>query len=426
MDDNEKFPHAASNCLFPKIFQSFRTAVYFKSILIAFMAVTVIALAGWLMDLSNTVVVDENGQTELHKYLQSPGQLELFMEADTEGLQHTGVFSSFWRFSTKAFHGTVNSLVLLELEGVKAGVGDYVRATTWAVKYHPVYCIIFALVKLCILALAGGAICRISALQFSSGEKPGLIESLRFSVKRFFSLLFAPLVPLTICSVAGAAVVVLGLLASIPRAGELIMCLFLLPVLFVGAFVAILLIGTFAGFNLMFPAVAYDGSNCCDAMSRSFSYVCSRPWRFVFYTVVAAVYGAICYVFVRFCVFLTLISTHWLVRLGHGVFVKEDGSDKLARIWARPEFLNLSGSGAAAPLNWTESVAALLVYLVVLTVIGLLVSFVISFFFSANTIIYSLMRSSVDNTAHEEIYMPSEEDQTQLDEPQGDQKSPQD
>ena len=88
-------------------------------------------------------------------------------------------------------------------------------------------------------------------------------------------------------------------------------------------------------------------------------------------------------------------------------------NSKLVRIWARPEFGNLLGSGAASA-NWTESVAGFLVYLLMLAVIGLLASFIISFYFSANTIIYSLMRNRVDNTALEEIYTPSEEGQIEL------------
>jgi hypothetical protein len=44
-----------------------------------------------------------------------------------------------------------------------------------------------------------------------------------------------------------------------------------------------------------------------------------------------------------------------------------------------------------------------------LVVVGLVVSFIISFYFSANTIIYSLMRGKVDHTPREDIYMPFEE-----------------
>ena len=126
-----------------------------------------------------------------------------------------------------------------------------------------------------------------------------------------------------------------------------------------------------------------------------------------FYTALAAVYGVICYLFVRLFAFLLLIAPYTVLRIG--VF----NNSKLVRIWARPEFGNLLGSSAASA-NWTESVAGFLIYLLMLAVIGLLASFIISFYFSANTIIYSLMRKRVDNTALEEIYTPSEEGQIEL------------
>jgi hypothetical protein len=81
------------------------------------------------------------------------------------------------------------------------------------------------------------------------------------------------------------------------------------------------------------------------------------------------------------------------------------------RIWSKPEYLNLLGSQAEASANWTESLAAFLIHLILLAVIGLLVSFVISFYFSANTVIYSLMRNRVDNTALEEIYTLTDENE---------------
>ena len=44
-----------------------------------------------------------------------------------------------------------------------------------------------------------------------------------------------------------------------------------------------------------------------------------------------------------------------------------------------------------------------------MAVVVLVVSYIISFYFSANTIIYSLMRKKVDNTALEDVYTISEE-----------------
>jgi uncharacterized membrane protein YgaE (UPF0421/DUF939 family) len=57
--------------------------------------------------------------------------------------------------------------------------------------------------------------------------------------------------------------------------------------------------------------------------------------------------------------------------------------------------------------------ASFLIYLTLLAIIGLLVSFVISFYFSASTIIYALMRNRVDNAAIEDVYTPAAEVKTE-------------
>jgi hypothetical protein len=178
--------------------------------------------------------------------------------------------------------------------------------------------------------------------------------------------------------------------------------------LIAGALITIVLIGAVAGFNLMFPAVAYDGSDCFDAISRSFSYVYAKPWRMGFYTVIAAVYGAICYIFVRFFAFLLLWVTHLSLQFG----VLGDNK-KLTVLWSRPTFMNLCDPPDWAATNWSQAVAGVIIYLLLLAVVLLVVSFIISFYFSANTIIYSLMRKKVDNTALDDVYSPFEEVDTE-------------
>ena len=176
-----------------------------------------------------------------------------------------------------------------------------------------------------------------------------------------------------------------------------------MPVLLAGVAIAILLIGTIAGFNLMFPAIAYEGSDGFDAISRSFRYVFSKPWHMAFYTAIAAVYGSVCYLFVRFLAFLVLQSSYWFLSLG----IKDA---KLAAIWPEPAFTNMSGITSSAAANWAQATAAFVIHLFVLVIIGLVVSFITSFYFSANTIIYSLLRNKVEKTATDEIYIPLEEE----------------
>jgi hypothetical protein len=204
--------------------------------------------------------------------------------------------------------------------------------------------------------------------------------------------------------VAGAFLFLLGVLGNIPLGlGELLVGLFVWLGLIAGAIVAFVVIGAAAGFNLMFPAIAYDGSDGLDAVSRSFNYVYAKPWRMGFYTVTAFVYGAICYFFVRFFAYLLLWATYTGLRLGAGLDSAKGLPDKVAAIWQQPSFSQLlvySTQTASA----SERVAALLVYLSVLVIVGIVVSFIISFYFSSNTVIYALMRNKVDGTALDEIY----------------------
>jgi hypothetical protein len=89
------------------------------------------------------------------------------------------------------------------------------------------------------------------------------------------------------------------------------------------------------------------------------------------------------------------------------------GNKKLTAIWPGPSLTNLVDPPDLAAANWSETVAAVLVYLLLLAVVVLVVSFILSFYFSANTIIYSLMRNKVDNTALDDIYTLSVEVETE-------------
>lgn len=406
--------------LFTKIFQTFRMAIQPTKFIITFSALAIISLSGWLMDFSKTVCVARNNDgetisTELQIYMMNPAQVDFFTENYKEQ-QGEGVFSTLWHFGSQKYHNSLKELFELNLASIVQNLADSFTALRWALRYHLIYCIIFAAITLAVTSIAGGAICRISALQVARGEKPGLTEALRYSIRRFTSFFTAPLAPITIIAFIGLFVFLLGLLGNIPKAGELLVGIGLPLALIAGILIAVVVIGTFAGFNLMFPAVAYDGSDCFDAISRSFSYVYARPWRMLLYTLIALVYGSICYIFVRFFAFLSLIFCHWFLRLGLWAKNGSLETNKLEAIWPEPEFMKFLDPSSLVVTNWTEKAAAFLVYLFLLVIIGLVVSFIINFYFSVNTIIYSLLRNKVDNTSLEDIYTPAE--QSEIDLPQ--------
>ncbi len=175
----------------------------------------------------------------------------------------------------------------------------------------------------------------------------------------------------------------------------------------------LVLLGTGGGFNLMYPTIAVEGSDSFDAISRSFSYVYARPWRMLFYTLVAILYGALCYVFVRYFIAIMLILTHHFV--GAGMFVNVDGSrvplDLWNTMWPAPETHGFTYDVDWLTLGPAQSLAAFLVSFWVYITVGMLGAFAISFYFSANTIIYYLMRREVDATELDDVYLEqSEED----------------
>jgi len=398
---------AEDRLIFTNIFKTFRIAIRPGNLIIALLAVATISLAGWLMDFSDSVIAaaQPGGSNELNVYINNPAKLSTYIEQNKDTDKRTGVFITIWHFAETKFQKIVYSVFAFDLPSVVKNIAEYFKAVLWAVKYHFIYTLIFSLFELAVIAVAGGAICRMTALQFAKAEKPPLSEGLRYSFKKFLSLLTAPIAPLIIIIFISLFICLLGLLGNIPWAGELLIAIFLFPALLAGALIAILLIGTVASLPLMYPAIAYDNSDCFDALSRAFSYIYSRPWRMGFYTAVAAVYGSICYIFVRFFVFLILASVHSVLEFA--IFVNPPGRNqnisKLNLIWPEPSFTNIFGTSTFISTGFSESAAAFLIHLTLLASLALLVSFIISFYFTANTIIYALLRKKVDNTDFDQI-----------------------
>jgi len=390
--------------LFPRICQAFRMSIQPSKLILAFGALAVICLTGWLMDSISRTVVVTDGATELDVYRIGDSMHLDYVRPPATVTTRTGVFATLWNFNTRHLQSAVRALFELDIYDVISNIVACFLAIVWAFRHHTIYSLIFFAVVLAAMSIAGGAICRIAAVQFAQGDRPGLTAAVRFSVRKFISFFTAPIAPILVILIAGAVIMLLGLWGNIPVVGELSVGL-LLPFVFVAAAViAVIAIGTLAGLSLMFPSIAYEDSDCFDAISRSFSYVYARPWRAGFYMVVAFVYGAICYVFVRFFVFLLLWITYGFLQVG---FMRDNA--KLHVIWREPTFEDLLSVSAAATRDWSTAVAAFLIYFWVLVVVGLMVSFVISFYFSASTILYALLRKRVDLIPLEDVCTYPEE-----------------
>ncbi len=281
----------------------------------------------------------------------------------------------------------------------------------WLMTQHPLYFILFGSYALVIWSIFGGAISRIAAVHVARDEKLSIRSALMFSGGKFFSFLFAPLIPMMIVVGIGLLVTAGSALANIPYLGPIIVGAAFLLALAAGFFMALVLLGLIGGFNLMYPTVAVEGSDSFDAISRSFSYLYARPWRLGFYTIISVVYGAVSYLFVRFFIYVMLLLAHKFA--GLAIFTTTEGAVPLwTSLWASPSTAaRLSYDVDTLGLTFAQEIGARLIWFWVHLVIAMLGAFVVCFYFSANTIIYYLMRKEVDATELDDVYLEQMDDE---------------
>jgi len=296
---------------------------------------------------------------------------------------------------------------ILEMLMVVAGV-------QWLFAEHWLYAVLLVLATLAIWALFGGAMHRVAALQAGREEKISPFEALRFARSRFLSFFCAPLMPLAFIAALGVLLMGGGLLTNIPLVGPLLVGLLFIFALLLGLLIAFLFVGLLGGVGLMYPTIAVEGSDCFDAMSRSFTYIFSRPWRAGLYAGAALVHGAICYVFIRLFAFVALAATHCFVKVavctGGETLPGVVDPDKLDVLWAAPTFQNLHTWNWEA-MTAAQGIGAVVIMAWVYLIVGLVAAFALSYFTSAMTMIYYLLRREVDATDVDEVYIGEDEDE---------------
>lgn len=237
---------------------------------------------------------------------------------------------------------------------------------------------------LAVWAVFGGAISRIAAVQFARDVEIGIWPALKFSGTKFLSYVTAPLLPMVFFGVFWVLSLLAGLFGRIPVVGEAVVAvLWFLPLLF-GLAMAVTLLFLAVTWPLMFATISVEGSDAFDGFSRSYGYLFDRPWHYLWLAVVGMTYGS-AVVFVVFVLGrLTSDFADWSVGSGMGT----------------AEF---SGPFAAAAAGfWRHALSVLIV------------GFVYSYFWSAVTIVYFLLRQSDDATELNEVFLPESEDTDDL------------
>jgi hypothetical protein len=407
------------------LFRSFRMAVQPTKLLIALAAILLTLLYGTILDAIAKGTSGGSAFDTIDTYVESVRTNAAYEPA--EG--NYGPFAIFWGHERSAVLGLLGSSVPAtsvaagspmvdfgqqhQLRPPVGNLAQMVYGIRWLFTEHFIYMVIFGLGTLFIWSLAGGAICRMAALQFARDEITTFEPALSFAWKRIGSLFFGPCFPLGLIALSMLGIAVLGLLMTIPILGDLLSILAFPIALFMGFFIlAPLVIGLFVGGPLFWPAVATDNVDAFNAFSRALGYALPKPWKTVIYAVITVVYAGVCLLLVKLFLYLALLLVRACAGFGSspfGALDNDQGASKIEVLWPIGGINDFYSWPGWESLTIPQYLSALVVGLALLLIMGLVWSFIASFFLCSSTIGYFRLRRDVDGTDLEEVFVEEEE-----------------
>jgi hypothetical protein len=252
------------------------------------------------------------------------------------------------------------------------------------------YWLLCALWSLAVWAFFGGAITRIAAVSFARQENLSWSQVAGFVRPRWPSYFVAPLFPILGTFLAALIMAILGLAMRAP-AGVLVGGI-LWPIVLLGGFMmAFLLIVLFFGWPLMWGAISAEGTDSFGALSHSYSYTYQRPLQYLLYAVIAALVGVLGW-------YLVSWFAYWIIGLSNWGISWGSGQERITEIVNESDLGTVGNWGIALIHFWNNCVRMLAL------------AFIFSYFWTASTVIYFLLRRLVDATELDDVFMPEEHD----------------
>ncbi|MGE0432039.1 MAG: hypothetical protein AB7K09_06765 [Planctomycetota bacterium] len=262
-----------------------------------------------------------------------------------------------------------------------------------------------------------GAISRIAAVEVSRDVRIEMGKALAFARSRARPLFAAPVIIDMVFLLLCLGIALWAFIGWIPWLGPVICALTVPLVIFAGFLMAVLLIGGVLGSPMLVPALAVEGTDSFDALSRAYSFVYSRPWHYLLYNAIGLAYGAICVAFVFAFTLLMLALAALPARLVWGgpferflSFVMP--ADDMYRVmtFGAERLANASISDILEKDGPAGLVFVVLMLVVLIFVLGLALAYVVSYLTTMFTLIYYAMRTRVDGTDTTEIFYDEDDD----------------
>lgn len=253
------------------------------------------------------------------------------------------------------------------------------------------YGLLCAVWALAVWSIFGAALTRMAALALTREEKIGPVTALIHGIRRWSAYFGGPALPILGCLLIGLAMSIPGLLAR-SDFGATVVAIFWPLSLMLGLLMALLLIGLLLGWPLMWPTISVEGTEPFDAISRAYSYTYHRPLRYLFYVAFATLLGALGLLVVEAFASATVSLAYWGLTWGGGV----ERINALADASVKDTGEGMFGFAARTLMLWNGLVKLFAA------------SFAASFFWSAATAIYLLLRRDEDGAEMEEVYVEGE------------------
>ncbi|MSR32886.1 MAG: hypothetical protein EXR99_15435 [Gemmataceae bacterium] len=291
----------------------------------------------------------------------------------------------------------------------------------------------------------GGAIARIVVVQIARNENIGAAGGLRFAKNNFSNLVCAPLFCPIIALFLLVVIMFFSLFGMIPIVGDILVSgLFWGVFVILGLVMALVLVGIFA-WPMMVATVSSEGLDSWESFSRGIQYMYTRAWSYISYNLLAIGYGIVAVFFIGFMSSFGVYLAKWSAantpfiqssnRSPEYLFVfaptsfgwrelllqgvKVDGENLVvggkvdAKVYQKYLGLSPESFSEKDSLRWWNLAGAGLTALWLGGLFLLVIGFGYSFFWTAFTLIFLLLRKDLDNNEINELHLEEEEEESQ-------------
>lgn len=319
-----------------------------------------------------------------------------------ESFRPRGAFESTLQYLDVHFELLVEGAVMFKPTAVYTallGVFYHLPAHLWSAG-QGWFLVLYGLFFLLVVAVTGGAMCRMEACQIAANERLTMREAMLHGIETWIRSFMALVVPVVLAGIVCGALLLIGLVfMSIPLVNVLAAIVYGL-VLLLGFLLVFILLGYVVSWILLLPAVAVENCEGGDAMQRAFAFVLNRPLHMLAAVIVGIVGLVLGWLVVQLVAVFTVNMTADVV----GAWTMNDTfveAGELTRILG-----SATDGGRAADSIWYVEWSGSVVGWWMMLVQYLAVGWIFSYIFAASTRIYLLMRHACDGQDERLIWWP--------------------